>query len=475
MPRRRKNRNGKNKAQEPVKQYFGPPTRAGKRQVKKEISNQSRNYEKRHSNFFSTLGGVAGSAMAGPTGSALGQAAGSMVDRIFGGGSYRINSNTISNGNTIPTFQNDGNGMKVCHREFLTDVLGSILFSLNSYNLNPGLFTTFPWLSQLCANFEEYVMEGLVLEYRPSSGMAISSVSSALGVVILATNYDVLESVFQTKQSMESYQFSTSTVPFNGCIHPVECKPSLNVLPSRYLRSGAIPTGADQRLYDIGKFQIATQGMQSAYTIGELWISYDVLLRKPRLPSNLAIVNFYSHLGELPVSTAANLNRFGTIGLSVSAASTLPGIAATGTNAVRVKQPGYYIIMCWWYGSTAAITTVATITPGSNIITGPGQFFPTGIPSTNFSVLVSASVNAAFACYSFWVLASGDTTANDLVFGGLAGMNAPAGVDMWIFPSSPTLMVPSLALASSLKSIKECSSVLRNSDDSSYEEVKRCF
>lgn len=228
------------------------------------------------------IGQIAGGFW-GPHGSDLGRAAGNAISKITGMGDYKVNSNTVVGGNTIPTFLNNGDGVKVCHREFVSDVVGSVAFVLTSYSINPGLSILFPLLSQIAQTFEEYDLRGLVMEYRPTSGTAISSTSSALGVVVMATNYDATDPLFTNKQQMESYEYSNSTVPFNGCIHPIECARNRNVLQNLFIRTTTSPAGTDLRFSDLGNFQIATAGMQSAYTIGELWVSYDVFLRKPRL------------------------------------------------------------------------------------------------------------------------------------------------------------------------------------------------
>jgi hypothetical protein len=52
----------------------------------------------------------------------------------------------------------------------------------------------------------------------------------------------------------------------------------------------SLPEGADKQFYDLGLFQLATQGMQNAVgTIGELWCSYEVEFFKPQISHNLTI------------------------------------------------------------------------------------------------------------------------------------------------------------------------------------------
>jgi hypothetical protein len=291
------------------------------------------------------LGGPAGAAM----GHMVGGAAGSLISKVTGFGQYKVNSNSLINGNSVPTFKSDADGMIVCHREFIADVVGSVDFVLQKYPINPGLANMFPLLSQMSRVFEEYEMSGLVLEYRPSSGSAISSVSSALGVVILATDYDAANPTFTNKQQMESYEFSNSTVPFTGCLHPVECARNRNVLDNLYVRLTPPETGTDIRLYDMGNFQIATQGMQSIYTVGELWVTYDVRLKKPRLPGVVPeLVSPFMRMITLPPGTSTSVNLFGSNAALTTDSNTGyfgvftgPG-EASGT--FYLKKKGFYFL-----------------------------------------------------------------------------------------------------------------------------------
>lgn len=339
-------------------------------------------------NPFAQFGGLAGTMMGGPMGGALGLAAGNLISHITGYGDYKVSKNTVSNGNSVPTFRNGGDGMSVCHREFLTDITGSILFVNTSYSINPGLVSVFPWLSLLAADFEEYEMRGLVFEYRPSSGTAVSSTSSALGVVILATDYDALNTHFSNKQQMESYEYATSSVPFTACIHPVECARNKNVLNNMYVRTLPVPSGGDVRLYDMGNFQIATQGMQSAYVIGELWISYDVVFRKPRLPSQ-APRTAYGRAREGANGTATSAEPFGTSGAQISGDSNI-GMTAYGTTGVILSAPGNYLVLLVMR-STGAISGVTSLSVGTNITFGPALFRDNTV--TNGGLLVTPDTN----------------------------------------------------------------------------------
>jgi hypothetical protein len=378
--------------------------------------------------LLSALGGLAGGYFGGPLGAVLGKGAGDLIAKITGFGDYKVNSNTLVTGNSVPTFRQFGDGIEICHREFIGDITGSTVFANNSITINPGLSSSFPWLSQVAQNFEEYDMKGLVFEYRPSSGSAVSATSAALGVVIYATDYNVLSPVFSSKQVMESYEFSCSTVPFTGMLHPVECAKNANALNTLYIRNTGVPAGADARLYDMGLFQYATQGMQSAYVTGELWVAYHVMLKKPRI-STLGLPQT-AHIVASPAGSATAAKPLGTTGGVLSSLSNLPGVTVSisaPTTSIVIANPGQYIVACGWNGST--ITTSFTFASiGSNITNSSNIFL-----NNTQNDIISSQTAAA----SGWVLISvnafGTGAANTIAIGGPATMTAANG-DILVMP-----------------------------------------
>lgn len=67
----------------------------------------------------------------------------------------------------------------------------------------------------------------------------------------------------------------------------VECDPrKLAGSPGKYIRLGGLPRGEDIKEYDLGRFSIATVDFPHVLlnqAIGELWVSYTVMVRRPRL------------------------------------------------------------------------------------------------------------------------------------------------------------------------------------------------
>jgi hypothetical protein len=218
-------------------------------------------------------------------------------------------------------------GTIVKHREYLQDIVSSESFSSITIPINPGLSTSFPWLSGVAANFEEYILHGLVFEFKTTSSDVILSTatSTALGSVIMATQYNSLSPPFTTKLAMENYDFAVSCKPSVSMLHPIECKYSLTPINKLFVRTGT-PASGDLRLYDIGVFQCATVGMQAnGGTIGELWCTFELELLKPKLYVGLGLTESTDHWVLGSVTNAAPLGTTSTLAVG----STINGTITT--------------------------------------------------------------------------------------------------------------------------------------------------
>jgi len=270
-------------------------------QTKKLVKKAAANERRRPFNPNST-GSKIGSAIGsryGPGGAALGMKAGDFLNRIVGKGDYTIQGNSLMRGNLqkssqIPFFTPDGKrGLRVTEREYLGDirsgalVSGSSGFSLDTFAINPGLASTFPWLSSLANNFDQWQPNGIVFEFRSTSS-TFNGTSQALGTVIAATEYDVVDLPFSTKVEMENSDYAMSCAASESMIHAIECSPKERQRQLYSIRNGAVPSNDIQRNYDLANFQIATQGMSTAgVNLGELWVSYDITFYKKQLFTSL--------------------------------------------------------------------------------------------------------------------------------------------------------------------------------------------
>lgn len=224
---------------------------------------------------------------------------GTGIGSIFGSGDYTFTgpkpqNNVLVNGAEIPQFSSTRQTNVVCHREYLRDWTGVSAFSNQGFRLNPGDDYTFPWLSAIAQNYQEYKFHGLVFEFKPLITDFVTG--GAPGVVVMATNYNANDPIYASKQQMENSEFAVSVKPTLNLMHGVECDTSQTPTPIKYVRDGPVPAGQDAKLYDLGTFQFANQGSPTQL-LGEIWVSYCVEFFKPILPQTVG--------GTIPSATVA--------------------------------------------------------------------------------------------------------------------------------------------------------------------------
>jgi len=295
--------------------------------------------------------------LGGPLGTGLGTQGATWLSDVLGMGDYTISNNSLIGGQGVPMFGSSDHTVRIRHREFLGDISGSTGFVLNGFALNPGLSRTFPWLSGVAENFQMYKLHGCLFEFVSTSATALNSVNTALGTVVMATNYNARAPDFVNKPEMEQYEFSCSTRPSCTLIHPIECKPSLSNLERRLIRTGSLAANDDLLLYDIGNFQLATVGMQAESTIGELWVTYDVELYKPKIASGGTWPGQVTQYWNLSYDEKEDIlgdtigESHGDLGIVITDHDTIVFPAAISA--------GRFLVSVSWIGSTAASTLVA--------------------------------------------------------------------------------------------------------------------
>jgi hypothetical protein len=229
------------------------------------------------------------------SGATIGTGLGAALSRWLGMGDYTVNQNSIVSraSNSVPSMHKNDQTVVIRHREYIGPISGTTSFAV-AYELpiNPGLASTFPWLSGIATNFQEYKIRGMVYHYVPTSGTAISGTNSALGAVMIQTSYRATESAPASKVTMLNEYWANEVVPSDTMAHPIECDPKENPFAVHYVRSGNIPSG-DLLLYDVGKTFVATQGMQGTNVVGDLWVTYEVELKKPMVTSNVISPSLY--------------------------------------------------------------------------------------------------------------------------------------------------------------------------------------
>ena len=224
----------------------------------------------------------------------LAMTAANAASRVMTGQGEYISNNLVRGGDPIPSFvpQKDGSSVIISHREYIGDVYAPPAretFQNTAYSVNPGLERTFPWLSQVAQNYDEYTIHQLMFSYR-STVSDFAASTGQIGQVIMATIYNASSDPFSDKAAMMQYDSSMSTKTSESMIHGVECDPKkLSGPMGRFVRSNPVLVGQDINQYDHGLFNIAVTETPTGYenqAMGELWVSYTVELRKPKFFTN---------------------------------------------------------------------------------------------------------------------------------------------------------------------------------------------
>jgi len=283
---------------------------------------------------------------------------------------------------------------------------------------------TFPWLSAVASAYEQYSFKGLVFEFKSTSANSLNSTNTALGTVIMATEYDSKKPPFSSKLQMENYEFATSCKPADSCLHPVECNPAESTLTCLYTRQ---PTtaGSDVRFTDLGQFYLATVGMQAAAVIGELWCTYEIELLKPRIDV-VPAVNSMVQYQNLTATTGAPLSG-GGLTLKTYAIGTISGISGlsvssvvSGTDRITISNAGLigsYInfdFSMWCPGGNVGVNATFSNPIGCNLVAGQNaaDYFPTHYSSG------ATSLSNVTICAGMMVLVTSSTFSVDILTGG---------------------------------------------------------
>lgn len=155
-------------------------------------------------------------------------------------------------------------------------------FAQETLNVNPGLQSFAPNLSQIALNFGEVEFHQLVFELRPVVEPSVAG-NGNVGSAMMVFNYNPNEDPYDNSDDILQSHGSVSSKITDGLTCGVECDPSKTNKTKFFIRNGPVPYQKDADEYDIGVLTIATEGIPQQYSnssIFELHVYYKVTLRK---------------------------------------------------------------------------------------------------------------------------------------------------------------------------------------------------
>jgi len=171
-------------------------------------------------------------------------------------------------------FNGDGR-VRIRHREYIADVYGSVAFAAVAYAINPGIATSFPWLSVIAANYESYKFNSLCFQFSTEKPTSVG------GSLMMAIDFDANDGAPTTKSGIMAYH-NAVRCPVWSQTDYVADKPDLNKLLQHYVRSTTV-SGTDLKTYDVGNLFVCVSGCADTTALGELYVMYDVELITPQL------------------------------------------------------------------------------------------------------------------------------------------------------------------------------------------------
>lgn len=227
--------------------------------------------------------------------------------------------------------------IRIKHREFITDLTGSESFSVrSSCPIQPGMSSSFPWLSRLAANFESYKFESL--SYHVTT-MSSTATRGTLGVAI---DYDASDPPPTTKVQALAMQNSVRGPAWQPDLVLRASPPALNKLKERFVRTATIPS-TDIKMYDAGNLFVYADGFGTGTgVVAELHVEYVITLMTPQLGDLSAATNSASLL----IATPLRPTEMNPVVRNMSDNESIFDIAATTAdttthagNLIRVRDP----------------------------------------------------------------------------------------------------------------------------------------
>jgi len=156
------------------------------------------------------------------------------------------------------------------------------------FQLNPGNGALFPWLTAVASAYQEYEINGMLVELVTEASEV--STNLAMGVMAMAAEYNPLAATPSNKQEMLELEYADVTKASHSLIMPIECSRVNDAETHLFIALNDDYLGTDARTFDLASIFIATVGQPAENAkIAEIWVTYEVLLYKPRLPHAIGI------------------------------------------------------------------------------------------------------------------------------------------------------------------------------------------
>lgn len=278
---------------------------------------------------------------------------------------------------------------KIRHREYIMDVTSAVsVFKAQQLLVNPGLATSFPWLSGLARNFERYKWLKLSFSLSP---LLPTSTAGFLG---LSPDYDAADD--NSAAGKQKFMSFSDTV--RGPIWTditLHCDRRNLKSDQLFVRTGSLASNLDIKLYDALSLYILSAGIPGAAQFAELWVDYEI--------------EFY-----VPQASAEEVWDASTVSSNPSNASILGTLdTAEQTGEIKIENDS---ATTGTYPQSGAATALKTLDVTCASLGGVGTVGLDGGPPGTLTTLMNEVItgNEVLQAYQDYVPALNGTVIADL-------------------------------------------------------------
>jgi len=265
-------------------------------------------------------------------------------------------------------------------REKIANINGSTTFDIQQQlYINPGNTVLFPIFSQIAATYEQYRVNRCEFSYETEAYTASGSTLGA-GKVIQVTNFDPDDTAFATDTQAENYSGMVKGAPYASTCHNIiqaHNHPKLGrkgtnrdfTCNNYYVYSSAnqlSPLTNAAKFYDVGNYNLITNGNAGTTEIGELYVTYSFTMIRPKQQTPLGQNLVSAHFANTSASSTAT-NPFSSSGTGMVAVSqSNMALTFTGTTIII---PTYFNgrLQCnvLWTTASNDIASVPSVSAGT--------------------------------------------------------------------------------------------------------------
>jgi hypothetical protein len=258
-------------------------------------------------------------------------------------------------------YRNGVDSCRVVHRELIGSITGTSAFTVAlTLPLNPGMVSTFPWLSNEAAGWEKYKFNSLRFCYYTRTG------SNVPGSLMLSPDYDAADAAPTSEVFASAYEDTEEDAPWKDICCVLKQSELMGDMKERYLRQGALAANQDIKMYDSGNMFVCTVD-GTAVNWGKLWVEYDVTLITPHTPPGGFQASGFLYAGGGSLAAATPLGS-----VPVASGPIILAEAATNVLSISNVQVGQVIAVHVVLGGT----TMSALTFGTLVgLTSQGSFF----------------------------------------------------------------------------------------------------